>query len=253
MQYGLKQYIFVIRELTAREIKRKYSRSVLGILWSVLNPLLFMIVMSAVFSELVHADFNYPIYYITGYSFWCMFKTASFTSITTFKDNKRLIQASKIPKTIFVLSRDYTELVNMLFSCIALVIVYIFFRVEVNWTIVFFFMSLFFELLFSIGISLILATIYVFITDIRQIWKTIIIFLRHMVAIYIPLENYPEKIQWITKLNPMFIFPDIARKCVLFQSYELKELQLMIFWGITVFAIGIIVFKLNEDKIVSKL
>ena len=65
MEYGLKQYIFVIRELTTREIKRKYSRSVLGILWSVLQPLLFMIVMSFVFSGYAPSKTNFPVYYLT--------------------------------------------------------------------------------------------------------------------------------------------------------------------------------------------
>ena len=77
----IKQYVFVIKELTAREIKRKYARSSLGIIWSVLNPLLMMIVMSLIFSTMFrHKIENFPIYYLTGTLFWDLFSGATNSS-----------------------------------------------------------------------------------------------------------------------------------------------------------------------------
>ena len=169
MEYGLKQYIFVIRELTAREIKRKYSRSVLGIMWSVLNPLLYMIVMSLVLSGYTLDKKLYPVYYITGFTLWTMFSTSTSTSMSAFEDNRDLFQKSKLPREIFVLSRVYTAFVNLGFSCIALVLVLICFRISLNWTIVILFVDVLFELIFTIGVSFLLATIYVFYKDIQYI------------------------------------------------------------------------------------
>ena len=92
----IRQYWFVIRELTAREIKRKYARSVLGILWSVINPLLFMIVISVVMGTFTNNGKLYPVYYITGYTIWIMFYTATITSITAFIDNKMRFASSSL-------------------------------------------------------------------------------------------------------------------------------------------------------------
>lgn len=137
MQYGIKQYIFVIRELTAREIKRKYSRSVLGILWSVLQPLLFMIIMSIVFSGFSSKETIYPVYYLTGYTVWTMFNNATLTAMSVFEDNKRLLEKTKLPREVFLLSRNYTAFVNLVFSTVALSAVILFYRLPISWTFVF--------------------------------------------------------------------------------------------------------------------
>ena len=88
----VKQYGFVVRELVSREIKRKYARSYLGILWSVLNPLLMMIVMSAIFSTMFRRSIeNYPIYYLTGNIIFQLFSTATNTTMTCLVDNKQML------------------------------------------------------------------------------------------------------------------------------------------------------------------
>ncbi len=253
MEYGLKQYVFVIRELTSREIKRKYSRSVLGILWSVLQPLLFMFVMTAVFSGFTLNDISYPVYYLTGYTTWSMFSIATTTAMTAFEDNKLLFQKTKLPREIFVLSRDYTSLVNLGFSSIALLLVLIFFRVQIKWTVIIFFVDVIFELIFTIGISFLLATIYVFYKDIKFIWQNIIVLLIHMIAIFYPIERYPDSVREFTYHNPLFIYPDIARKSIINGTCETEQLIAMFLWAIGSFLIGLTVFKLAENSIIKKI
>lgn len=253
MEYGLKQYIFVIRELTAREIKRKYSRSVLGILWSVLNPMLYMIVMSFVFSGYAPDKSTFPVYYLTGFVFFQLFQTATTTSMTAFEDNQRLFQKSKLPREIFVLSRDYTALVNLLFSLIALVIVLFFFRIKPNITMLLLFVDMFCEMLFTIGVSFILATIFVFYKDIKFLWNNFITLLIHIVAVFVPIEKYPDYLKRITEVNPMYFYPNIARKCVLEGTYNPVDLVRMVIWAIAMFSCGLMFFKIFENKIVKKL
>jgi ABC-type polysaccharide/polyol phosphate export permease len=99
------QYVFVIRELTSREIKRKYARSSLGIIWSVLNPLLMMVVMSLIFSTMFKKSIeNYPIYYLTGQIMWGMFSGGTESAMTSLVDNKTLLIKAKLPKHTFILS-----------------------------------------------------------------------------------------------------------------------------------------------------
>ncbi len=211
-----------------------------------------MILLSAVFSGFSLPTTNYPVYIVTGVTFWSLFSTSTGTSLTVFEDNKNMFQKTKLPREIFVLSRNYTALVNLGFSCVALTIVYIFFGVKINWTILIFLLDIIFEVLFSIGVSFILATIYVFYKDIKFIWKNIMVFLIHMVGIYIPIERYPQYLHQITKANPMYFYPNIARRCVLEGSYDIFEIKKMVYWGVGSFLVGILLFKKCENNIVAK-
>ena len=182
-----------------------------------------------------------------------MFNVATSTAMTSFEDNRNLFQKTKLPREVFVLSRDYTALVNLLFSCIALIIVLAFCRVSVKWTWLLFFIAIITELIFAIGISFTLATIYVFYKDIKFLWRNIIVLLVHMIAIFYPIERYPNSVQRITKLNPVFIYPDVARKCILYGSIEVGQIWAMIIWAIVSLLLGLIVFKCAENSIVKKL
>ena len=115
-----KQSYFVIQELVSRELKRKYSRSRLGILWSVLSPLLSMAVLSLVFSAMFRKSIeNYPVYYLTGFILWNFFTTATNTAMTALADNQTLILQVKFPREVFPFARVYTAFVNFLYSLIA--------------------------------------------------------------------------------------------------------------------------------------
>ena len=152
-----KQYMFVIKELTSREIKRKYARSHLGVVWSVLNPLLHMAVISLVFSTMFKRSIeNFPIYYLTGSVIWSMFSTATNTSMTALVDNRSLLLKVKLPKQIFVLARIYTAVVNFLYTCIAYALMLAVFRIQITWTALLFPIVVLLILLFSMGIGYIL-------------------------------------------------------------------------------------------------
>ena len=115
----LKQYYFVIKQLVDREIKRKYARSFLGVIWSVLNPLMTMAVMSMIFSTIFKRTIeNYPIYYLTGTIFWQLFSGATNSAMTALVDNRTLLLKVKLPKQTFVLARIYTALTNFGYTCV---------------------------------------------------------------------------------------------------------------------------------------
>ena len=114
------QFMFAVKQLVTREIKRKYARSYLGILWSVLNPLLSMAVMSLIFTTLFKRSIaNYPIYYMTGQIMWSLFSTATSTSMTAIVDNKSLMMKVKLSKQTFIVARIITAVVNLGYSLIA--------------------------------------------------------------------------------------------------------------------------------------
>lgn len=212
-----------------------------------------MFVMSFVFSGYSAIKTLYPLYFITGYTIWTLFNTATTTSLTAFEDNKLLLQKTKLPRELFVLSRDYTALVNLGFSLIALFIVLIFFKVKLSWTVLLLPITVLAELFFTIGISLILATVYVFYKDIKFLWHNLTVALVHMMAIYMPIERYPENLRVYTRNNPIFIFADLSRQCIIYGTYDFDEMFKMICWSVATLLIGILTLRLKENEIIKKI
>ena len=166
------QYWFVIQQLTSRELKRKYARSVLGVLWSVLNPLLSMGVLSLIFSQMFRrAIENYPIYYLTGYLLWQAFTGTTNSAMTTLADNRTLLLKVKFPMELFVLTRGCTALVNLGYSFVAYGVMLLVFRVEVGWAALFLVPIVGCLFLFSLGIAYALSAAYVFFGDVRHLYS----------------------------------------------------------------------------------
>lgn len=250
----LKQYTFVIRELTAREIKRKYARSSLGIIWSVLNPLLTMVVMSLIFSTMFRRMIeNFPVYYLTGQIFWTLFSTATNSSMTALVDNRNLLIKAKLPKQTFILSRIYTALVNFGYTCIAFVLMLVVFRITPSWTMLLFPIDVICTLVFSMGIGYVLAVAYVFFEDTKYLYSVLLTLWMYLSAIFYPITQLPEAMQTFIGCNPVYVMIDFARECVVYgQAPELMTWIKLITWSIGSFAVGMLVFRVKENQVMQK-
>lgn len=255
MRSNISQYMFVIRELTAREIKRKYARSSLGIIWSVLNPLLTMVVMSLIFSTMFRRSIeNFPIYYLTGQIIWQLFSGATNSCMSSLVDNKSLLIKAKLPKQTFILSRIYTSLVNFGYTLIAYVLMLVVFKIPLRWTMLLFPIDILFVLMFSIGIGYILATAYVFFADIKYLYSVLLTLWMYMSALFYPVSQLSETMQTVIGYNPVYIMIAIARECVMYG--QVPELQMWIrlgAWSMGMFAIGLFVYKGNENQVMQKI
>ena len=249
------QYKFVIKELTAREIKRKYSRSALGIVWSVLNPLLSMAVISLVFSQIFERAIpNFPIYYLTGHLIWQMFTESTKSAMTTFVDNKPMLIKVKLPMQIFVLARVYTALVNLEYSLVAYIIMLLVFQVELQITMLFAPVIVIFLLLFSIGIAYILSTAYVFFGDIKHLYSVFLTLLMYCSAIFYPVDRLEGLILIIVKNNPIFNYIDALRKIVLLGELPtILEIIRIAGLGVGMYVFGYNVFKKHKNAIMQKI
>ena len=147
------RYKYLLKNLIVKDVKLKYRRSILGILWSVLNPLLMMLVISAVFSSIFKVSVeNFPVYYLTGSTLFNMLAETTNSSMTSILDSSSLIKKVYIPKYIFPLEKCMFGFINFLFSMIAVAIMYIIFGYPVHWTILLFPIPVFYTLVFSIGL-----------------------------------------------------------------------------------------------------
>lgn len=250
-----KQYFFVIQELTSREVKRRYARSYLGILWSVLNPLLTMAVMSLVFSTMFRKSIeNYPIYLMTGQIIWGMFSTATNAAMGALVENKNLLLKVKLPKQIFILAKIYTALVNFGYTCIAYLLMLLLFQVRLTWTVLLLPAVIFFTLLFSLGLGYMLSIAYVFFADIKYLYSVLLTLWMYLSAIFYPVSNLSPAMRRVVEANPIYIVIAIARDCMLYGkvSEPIMWVRLVI-WSIGSFVVGYVFFKKNENKVMQKI
>lgn len=250
-----RQYFFVIRELTSREIKRKYSRSYLGILWSVLNPLLMMVVLSTIFTQIFRRSIeNFPIYYLSGYILWQMFTGATNAAMTTLVDNKMMLIKVKLPMEIFVLARVYTALVNLGYSLVAYVVMLLVFGISVKWTMLFVPVVILLLLLFSLGISFILSSAYVFFGDVKHLYSVLLTLWMYCSALFYPVDGLKGVIRTVIEVNPIYNYVDAMRSIVMYGVMPPAwEILRMVLWAAGMYGAGYYIFRKNRNKVMQKI
>ena len=250
-----RQYTFVIKELVSREIKRKDARSYLGIAWSVLNPLLSMIVITLIFSHMFHrAIENYPVYYLTGSVIWHMFTSGTNAAMTTLVDNKNMLIKVRLPMEIFVLARICTALVNLGYSLIPYIGILIVFRIQITWSVLLYPLIIFFALLFSTGVAFILSIAYVFFGDVKHLYSVLLTLWMYCSALFYPVEMLPEYVKRVVVENPLFNYINCARRVMMWgQLPTFPEILRMVLWGVGMFVVGYLVFEKNKNKVMQKM
>ena len=247
---ALHRYRFLIDQLVERDFKTKYKRSVFGILWSFLNPLLTMIVQFFVFSTIFRVDTqNYPVYLISGVVCFGFFNECTTMCLNSISGNYRLITKVYIPKYIFPFSKTLSSSVNLGISLIPLLLVTLVTGTALRWSFILMFYFLICLIIFSLGVGMILATLMVFFRDIQFIWSVIITIWQYATPIFYPAEIIPEKYQFIVKLNPLYHFIGNVRKCLIdgISPEPISYLYCLIF-ALGALLIGSLIFKKNQDK-----
>lgn len=212
-----KTYQPLLKELVSRDLKVKYRRSFLGYLWSLLNPLLMMVVMTVVFSYMFRFEIpNFPLYLICGNTLWTFFNESTTMAMHSVLANGALIRKVYVPKFIFPISRVLSSFVTMSFSLVAILIVMIFTRVPFSYTMLLFPIPLFFLLLFSMGIGMILSALSVFFRDIVHLYGVLTLAWMYLTPIFYPIAALPEEVAGIVKCNPMYYYITFFRDLVLY-------------------------------------
>lgn len=213
------KYTPLLKELVSRDLKIKYRRSFLGYVWSLLNPMLMMMVMSIVFSFMFKSNIPYfNVYLITGNTLFAFFNESTNLAMTSILANGSLIRKVYIPKYIFPVSRVLSSFTNLLFSLAAIVIVMVISRVPLHWTILLFWVPLVLLLLFCIGCGLFLAAIATFFQDITYIYSVFTLALTYLTPIFYPVDAdfLPKLAMRIIKINPLYYYLTFFRQVVMY-------------------------------------
>ncbi len=250
-----REYLNALWELTKRELRRKYARSYLGILWSVFYPLARMALVVFLFTHIFSKPIDrYPAYYFTGYLLYEFFYVAVYTSVTTLRDNKNLIIKSKLPREMFILSRVNTAFINFGLGCIPYVGVLLFYKAQpslISFLVVF---DVFFLWLFVSGVAYLVSILYVFVRDTKNIVQHLLSILRFFVAMFYAKEWVAPGVQKFIEYNPPYVFIKVARDMVIYGVMpELAYLLKMIIYGISFFVIGKFIFNKCKDNVLVRL
>lgn len=202
------KYRDLLKLLVTKNIKLKYRRSWLGYVWSILNPLLIMVVMTVVFSTMFKRNIeNFPVYLFCGQLLFNFMNTATTQSIFSITGNAALLKKTYVPKYLFTLSKVTSCLIDLLFSLGALVIVIIVTRAKITWYALLFPFVLLQLYVFCIGLGLFLAQANVFFKDTQFIYNAVITAWMYLSAIFYPIEALPEKVMLLIKhFNPMYFY-----------------------------------------------
>jgi lipopolysaccharide transport system permease protein len=200
-------------QLVTRDIKIKYRKSILGYLWSVLNPLLTMIVLVIVFSNMFARGVpNYSVYLLTGQLLFSFMVISTSRALSSVVGNASLLKKIYVPKYIFTLSAVTSELITYFFSLGALLVVILFTGAPVTWRYIFIIIPIIEVYIFCIGIGLFLAQAYVFFRDIEYIWSVITTAWLYLSAIFYPVTALPGKVYFlVANFNPMYIYITMFR------------------------------------------
>lgn len=242
----------LLQELVARDIKIKYRRSVLGVLWTLLNPLCMMIVLSVVFSNLFKFDVeNFPLYLLSGQVIFTFFSDSTTNAMSAIINNSSLIKKVYIPKYLFVLSRIFSSFINLLASFTALLLVMVATRAELHWTVLLVPIPMILLVVICLGMGLILAAITVKFRDIMHLYSVFTTALMYLTPVIYPLSILPEWLAPIVRLNPitniLLMFRDVMLNNNLL---DIKSLVVAILEAAVILIIGLIVFYKNQDEFI---
>ena len=254
------KYRALIDQLVKRDIKTKYRRSVLGLLWTVLNPLLMMTVLSIVFSYFFsrYGDVeNFPVYLLCGQVIFNFFNESTSIAMGSIVHSGELIKKVYVPKYLFPITKVMSSGVNLLSSMIALVIVMVVTRSRVTPTVLLAVFPLLYVLLFSTGVSLFLSAAAVSFRDLMHLYSVVTTAWMYLTPVIYPmsiLDGAPKWAVFIINANPLTAFIKIFRAVVLdgVTAPWILHVQSIV-WCVIALVIGSLVFKKSQDKFILKI
>lgn len=242
-------------ELISRDIKVKYRRSVLGVLWTLLNPLGMMAILSIVFSSFFKFDIeNFPLYVLSGQVIFNFFNDATTNSMTSILNNASLIKKVYVPKYLFVFSRIFSSFINLMASFCALLLVMVVMRTELHWQMIFSFVPLVMIVGFSLGVGLVLAALTVKFRDIMHLYSVFTTGLMYLTPVIYPLSILPKGIKTIVMVNPLTTYLVMFRD-VMFNATlpSLNSIVLGLTEMLLALAMGLWVFYKKQDGFILDL
>ena len=252
---------FILKQLVTKDFKIKYRRSVLGVAWSVLNPLLMMVVMSIVFSTIFGQSRNgsitpemYPLYLIVGNITFSVMSESTNQALMSIIWASSLLKKVKVHRWVFPVQKVLFSLVNFSFSLVAVALVMVWFRVVPTWHLILLPVCLLLLMCFCMGLGMMLSALAVFFRDVMHLWTVVITAWMYLTPIFWTTDYISQMAHWIQALvvvNPMYNYLQFMRDIFLFNTVpSALTFGLCAVWAVLALAIGYTVFHKTEHKFI---
>ena len=246
------KFRYLLIELVARDIKKKYRRSILGVFWSLLNPIFTMLITAMIFSHLFRFDIeNYPLYLLCGQIIYTFYNESTRFAMLAIIENGDLLKKVYVLKYLFPTSRVLSSCVNLLFTLPALLLIIIVTDAHLSFATLTFIIPLALMLIFCLGIGLILATLAVYFRDMVHLYSVFLSLLGYATPIFYPESIVPEEYALVLKINPICYFLKAFRQSICEGTVPELDLLLTCF-AISMFTIffGWALFKKYQNHFV---
>lgn len=239
------KYRFLLGQLVSRDFKTRYKRSVLGVLWSMLNPLLTMCVQYLVFANLFRWNVdNYAVYLLIGTVTFNFFSEATQAALVSITGSASLITKVYIPTYVFPISKVLSACINLFFSTLALYFIMLIQGVPLNGYHLLIPVLYLLLTLFSCGLGMILASLMVYFRDTQFLYSVLITLWMYLTPLFYPVDIIPENLMRFYKLNPMYQYVTFFRTLVLDAAMpSMEQFGFCIGYTVLFMALGLIVFR----------
>ncbi len=248
------RYRDLVLALVARELKVRYRRSAIGFLWTMLQPLLMMLVLQVVFSSVfrMELDFgNYPVYALAGLLFWNFFSQSILASMNSLRGNAPLLRKLPIPKEVFPLATVISGVINLCLALVPLFLILIITGHKLTTALFFLPVSILLAGLFTLGAGLLLSPLSVFFSDVVEMIGVALSILMYMTPVIYPMKILEgSKYLPLVRFNPVRSIMEVFRDPI-YQGEIPPMTHLAVCGGIAVgvFVIGAFVFRRSSDRI----
>ena len=241
---------FLFEELVKRDSKKKYKRTVLGMFWSILSPLLQLLVMSVVFVKFFgRSTPHYTIYLFAGNLTYSFFKESTTGGMNSLMMNANIITKINVPKYLFLFSKNVQTLINFGITLCVFFVFCIIDNIAFTWKLILLVYPIVLLLLFNIGVGLILSALFVFFRDIQYLWTVFLQLLMYMSAIFYSIDTYEPMIRNLFLLNPIYLFIRYFRKIVIEATIPSVWFHLLMLADVViVLGLGCLIYKKYNTK-----
>ena len=246
----LKKYQFLFEELVKRDFKKKYKRTVLGMAWSLLSPLLMLLVMRLVFTQFFGATMeHYTTYLFCGNLIFACFSESTGLGMTSLLENADIFSKVNVPKYLFLLSKNIQGLINFGLTLCVFFLFCVLDGITFTWKLILLVYPVCCLILFNIGVGLILSALFMFFRDIQYLWSVFTQLLMYISAIFYTIDQYTYTIQCLFLLNPIYLFIRYFRKIVIDATIPTVWFHLLMLADVViVLALGCWMYKKYNHK-----
>ena len=247
----LLDYRDLVATLVARDLKVRYRRSAIGFVWTMLQPLLMMLVFQVVFGALFRFNLkNYPVYAFAGILFWNFFSQSILASMNSLKGNAQLLQKLPVPKEVFPVSTVISGVVNLAFALVPLLGLLLVTGHRLAPSLLFLPVAILLAALFTLGAGLLLSPLAVFFHDVVEIIGVVLTVVMYLTPVFYPMSIVPPRFHFLVRFNPVRSILEVFRDPIYYGKIPpLSHLAVCLLVTAAALAIGGLVFRRASDRI----